>query len=109
MKKMIISVLMVVFVLALTTSAFATTISHSSSYFNSDWEYYDSGTNWVMIYGYNTSWINEDYTHTRHNTTTHTARVINGSGTFSKAKTAGSWAYVDVIHNGSPVTYEMDF
>lgn len=109
MKKLLIFALMVVFMLALTTSTFATTIERSSTYFNSDWETVVNGTDYVMVYGYNTSWINEDYCHTKHNKVRHTAMVVNGSDSYTDTQNAAVWAYVDVIHNGSPVFYYLTF
>ncbi|MBQ9543156.1 MAG: hypothetical protein IJJ76_00510 [Ruminococcus sp.] len=90
-------------------SAGATTVRATSSghSFDKAWEAYASGANYSMVYGFNTAWINEDYTWTRHNTTSHTAIVKNGKGQYSANASKKSWAKIEVTHNGSSITYKM--
>lgn len=109
MKKLLISSITALILLSSSTSAFATEITRTSSgqSFNAAWELYASGTDWVMEYGYNTAWINEDYTHTKHNSTGHTAIVQNANGSHSNSDGAGNWAEIEVTHSGSSITYKL--
>lgn len=109
MKKLFISFFVTVMLLISATSVFATEVTHTSAgqVFTSSWELYDSGTNWVMEYGFNEYFIDEDYTHAKHNSLGSTAIVQNGSGSHSGGASAGNWAVVDVVHNGSSITYKM--
>ncbi|UZD44896.1 mediterrocin family bacteriocin [Peribacillus frigoritolerans] len=109
MKKALVSASLALGLLGASTSAFATDITHTngSKGFSSPWTSYDNGTNWTMDYGFNTSAINEDFTHTKHGTTSHIAKVRNFNGTHSDADTKGNWAGIEVKHSGSTITYIM--
>ncbi|WP_148295045.1 mediterrocin family bacteriocin [Gracilibacillus boraciitolerans] len=63
----------------------------------------------TMKYGYNTSWINEDYTHTYHKNSTHTAYVKNTSKAQEKNARAGSYAKVEITHASGTVYYSYEY
>lgn len=109
MKKVLIGASVALGLLASSTSAFAAEYGYSSGgrSFTKSWEAYGSGSNWVMEYGFNTAAINEDYTHTKHSTTSHTAIVKNANGQYSDNDTKGNWAGIDVRHSGSSIVYKI--
>lgn len=109
MKKLLVGTSLALGLLASSTSAFATEKPYYSSgrSFDKSWEAYGSGTNWVIEYGYNTAAINEDYTHTKHSTTSHTAIVKNANGQYSDNDTKGNWAGIEVRHSGSSIVYKI--
>lgn len=111
MKKLLVSASLALGLLASSTSALAATYEYSSSGkgFSNSWTKYDSRTNWVIEYGFNTKLINEDFTHTKHNTLHHTAIVKNNNGAYSDEDSGGSWAGIEVTHNGSTVYYYISF
>lgn len=59
-----------------------------------------------MNYGFNTDWIDEDYTHTTHSVYDHTATVSNSNGAYSKNAGSKSWAKIEVSHKGSYIEYQ---
>ena len=81
------------------TNAYATTstVWSDGHSFEDDWEDSVDTSDWTMEYGYNTSWINEDYTHTIHYSRSHIAKVSNGVG-YSDSASAGNWAEIEVSH-----------
>ncbi|MGN7233640.1 mediterrocin family bacteriocin [Priestia megaterium] len=109
MKKVLIGATVALGLLASSTSAFAAEYGYSSGgrSFSKSWEAYGSGSNWVMEYGFNTAAINEDYTHTKHSTTSHTAIVKNANGQYSDNDTKGNWAGIEVTHSGSSIVYKI--
>ncbi|MED5050691.1 hypothetical protein P9850_02250 [Anoxybacillus rupiensis] len=111
MKKSLISASLALGLLASSTSAFAATYEYSSKgrNFDKSWTAYNSGTNWAIEYGFNTDFINEDFTHTKHSTTRHIAKVRNANGTFSDQDSAGNWAGIEVTHSGSTVYYSITY
>lgn len=111
MKKKLLCSLLALGVLGTSTAAFADTISRNSrgQSFSNDWELSTSGTNYIMNYGYNTSWINEDYTHTMHGKYDHSATVSNSNGAYSDNAGSGSWAKIEVTHSGSFIQYSLTY
>jgi hypothetical protein len=109
MKKLLICTCMALGLVASSTTVFATEVSRTSAgkSFTAPWELYASDVNWVMEYGFNTLFINEDYTHTKHNSTSHIAKVINANGTFTDSDSAGNWAEIEVTHSGQSITYKI--
>lgn len=103
MKKIFISTFIALCLLVSATSAFAITETYNSGgkTFQESWEVPQSGTNWLMKYGYNTDFWNEDYTHTYHTIYSHTAVVANGSGAYSDGDSAGNWAGIEVLHTSN--------
>jgi len=109
MKKLLICFVAALNVLALSSSVFATEVKRTSSgqSFTSAWELPASGTDWVMLYGFNKYAIDEDYTHTKHYSTSHTAIVKNNNGQFSDSDTANNWAKIEVTHSGTSIEYKL--
>jgi hypothetical protein len=62
-----------------------------------------------MKYGYNTTWINEDYTHTYHKDKTHYAYVKNTGTAQEKKGNAGKYAKVEVKHRSGTVYYSYRY
>lgn len=77
--------------------------------FADSWSLSKSGTDWVMNYGFNTDWIDEDYTHTKHNSFDHTATVANANGAYSDDDSSGYWAEIEVSHSGNSVQYSISY
>lgn len=114
MKKVLISSSLIIGILAsgfVSSTADAASQAYSSTghSFSKAWEATGEGTNWVMTYGYNTTLINEDYTHTLHNTTSHTAIVKNANGNYSSDGSKGNWAKIEVTHSGSSIQYTINY
>ena len=111
MKKRIIGILgtALVATMAFGVPVFAKSYSSDGYSFSSSWEAADSGSGWVIKYGFNTAMINEDYTHTRHDSLHHTASVSNANGTFADEDKAGQWAGIEVMHSGSTVNYGINW
>lgn len=95
--------------LGVPVSAASSSYSSSGHSFASAWEAADSGSSWTINYGFNTAWINEDYTHTLHDSLHHTATVSNANGAFSDEDSAGNWAGIEVRHSGSTVYYRISY
>lgn len=74
--------------------------------FDRAWEAYNSAYCVEMVYGYNTAWINEDYTHSMYTQDGCTAIVKNAKSTFSDSAGSQKWAKIEVCHNGSTITYK---
>lgn len=108
MKKFILGIGVTALLIGNTIPAYAGEIVKNSSSFVTDWEKVTSaGDNATMKYGYNTSYIDEDYTHTYHTTSPHTAIVGNNKGYFNKAGKAKSWAKIEITHKGNYSVYKM--
>ncbi|MBT2685973.1 hypothetical protein [Bacillus sp. ISL-37] len=94
----------------LATSADAASYTYKNSKgFTSAWSAYNSGTNWIIKYGFNTDWINEDYTHTTHAKYKSYAIVNNANGKYSSSASAGNWAKTEVRHSGTSISYTIQF
>ncbi|MGF7127719.1 hypothetical protein J2T56_002448 [Natronobacillus azotifigens] len=63
----------------------------------------------TMKYGYNTTWINEDYTHTYHKDKTHYAYVKNTGTAQEKKGNPGKYAKVEVRHRPGTVYYSYSY
>jgi len=62
----------------------------------------------VLTYGYNTLFINEDFSHGYHAKKAHYASVSNGRGSFTSGNVKkGKTAKIEVRHSGSTVRYSM--
>ena len=112
MKKITALLLVVMFlaiVIAEPASAASSTYSSTGRGFSQAWEATASGTSWLIKYGYNTAWINEDYTHTYHSSKSHVAIVSNANGSFTDYDIGGYWAGIEVTHSGSYVTYTISY
>lgn len=117
MKKLIISLSVALLLLTSATPTLATTLYQTSigHTFSESWSASCSGFDevpgvwWNMIYGYNTDWINEDFTHTNHTTKTHLAKVQNNNGMFSDEASANNWAEIEVVHSGTTITYYITY
>ncbi|AJA48562.1 hypothetical protein CPAST_c24930 [Clostridium pasteurianum DSM 525 = ATCC 6013] len=107
-SKKIIAVLALLAILVPYTNAKATTdmVTSAGHSFNNDWEASVTSSRYKYIYGYNTSWINEDYVHAIHYDYQHDAAVSNGGGG-SGRDSAGpnSWAKIEITHKSSAVNY----
>ncbi|MCY1689923.1 hypothetical protein OVA29_03105 [Exiguobacterium sp. SL14] len=102
MKTLVASAL-AVGLLASSSSALA--YSSSGQTFTKSWEKSATTTNSVINYGFNDFLIDEDYTHTKHMTRSHTAEVVNGNGTHADSNSKGNWAKIEVQHKGSTIHY----
>jgi hypothetical protein len=115
MKKLFISALIAVSALSgFATNAFAFEKAHDSvtegKTFSSSWQLADQSVGvWEMKYGFNTAWINEDYTHTYHNSLSSTAVVRNDNGTYDNQAGSQKWAKIEVTHNGTKIFYKIKF
>ncbi|WP_146551439.1 hypothetical protein [Rummeliibacillus sp. SL167] len=93
-----------------TKSVDAASHSYSNSKgFSSSWSAKDSGTNWLIKYGFNTAYIDEDYTWTTHTSKTSYAIVNNANGKYSDSASAANWAKVEVRHKGTSIKYTIQF
>lgn len=60
-------------------------------------------------YGFNMKAIDEDYTHTYHETKEHTAYVKNTHRAQTKTKAAGTYAYCEITHASGTVYYRYSY
>jgi len=75
--------------------------------FSSDWQVTAYDTNAILIYGYNTVLINEDYSWAYHTEREHSGEVWNATGAFSSGrKAANNAAKIEVRHNGTSIQYQ---
>lgn len=107
MKKALVSASLALGLLASSTTAFA--YSSTGKSFSDSWTKYDSGTSWVIEYGFNESWVDEDFTHTKHDTKHHTAIVKNSNGSYADEDGAKNWAGIEVSHKGSTIYYYINY
>lgn len=108
MKK-IMSILMISVMLVSSTvvvNAASYTENSKGRSFADDWSATPINTSErTFKYGYNTTLINEDYTHTYHRTKTHHAYVKN-TGTVEDSKgTSGNYAKSEITHHAGTVYY----
>ncbi len=110
MKKKIIRFLSVVLAATMVTGfpVYAESYRNTKG-FTEAWDAADSSPNWRIEYGYNTRFINEDYTHTLHFSKNHTAMVSNANGSFARSNNPGQWAIIEVTHSGNSVTYSIAY
>lgn len=79
----------------------------SGKSFDSDWQAIAYDGDATLIYGYNTVFINEDYSHAYHTSREHSAEVSNDRGSFgSSKKAAGKEASIEVRHKGTNIQYQ---
>lgn len=109
-SKKIISTLTLLVMLVSSKPVFASEykVWSGSHTFTSSWEVPVYGSDWVMKYGFNTFLINEDYTHTKHNSVEHMAVVVNKYSSNNMAE-AGYWAKIEVRHNSDTVLYGIKY
>ena len=60
-------------------------------------------------YGYNTTLINEDYTHTYHRSYSHSAYVKNSGSAYEKEASKGKYAKAEIQHHSGTVFYEYNY
>ncbi|KZE64059.1 hypothetical protein AWM68_13205 [Fictibacillus phosphorivorans] len=114
MKKMKYAVAACVLAMSFGTSANAATESTNSSAlgksFSSAWSktVINTSTKTFKV-GYNTSWINEDYTHTYHSGNSHTAYVKNTGSAQTLKGSAGSYAKAEIQHHSGTVYYSYTY
>ena len=93
-----------------TTEADAASISASSTNFSSAWgleKKTSDGAGWLK-YGYNTSWINEDYAHGYYKNSRHYSHIQNANGYHTGPDVAaGNISTIEVRHSGNYVNYAM--
>lgn len=95
---------------AFTDSADAAVYTNGKHSFSSSWHEKEAPTeNSLIKFGFNTDWINEDYTWTTDSGKKTWAYVHNNDGEHSDSASAASWAKVEVKHSGSSVKYEIKF
>lgn len=112
MKKKISGVLSVTLMAILLTGITVNAESYTSGNkgFSKSWELSDKSPNkWEIVYGFNTTFINEDYTHTYHFSKHHTATVTNANGSYANDANAGRWAKIEVTHSGNSVKYSISY
>jgi hypothetical protein len=113
MKKPIIAVLTLALLLPLgSTGASAKVYKEDSGSrsFSKAWSSTPVNTSErTFKYGYNTTAINEDYTHTYHRTKGHTAYVKNISNQQTLNKSKGSYAKAEIRHKSGKVFYEYSY
>ncbi len=105
--KNIIGAFVFLGILAASTVIYCNSNGNQLYTFSQSWELvnYDSKGQWEMVYGYNTEWINEDYTHTRHYYKSHTAIVQNDNGVHWNTAVADKWAKVETAHKGRDIKH----
>ncbi|MGG4142389.1 hypothetical protein ABEW34_04590 [Paenibacillus algorifonticola] len=109
MKKLLLSTMVAVSALSgFASNAFAFEKAYDNvtagKTFSQSWQLGDQQVGvWEVKYGFNTSWINEDYTHAYHNSLSVTAIVRNDTNTFQNETSAQNWAKIEVVHNGAKV------
>lgn len=93
------------------TPVFAQTHTFNSAgqSFNQSWELTGGDGNYLIKYGFNTAFIDEDYTHTYHSSKHHVATVTNSRGSYSDEDYGGSWAGIEVRHSGNYITYSISY
>jgi hypothetical protein len=108
--SIVLSLLLFVGVFAMGTGvANATTYSYDSSgrSFSKGWSSTPvDDANRTMKYGFNTTAIDEDYTHTYHRTKSHTAYVKNSARAQTKKGAAGNYSKPEIQHASGKVYYE---
>lgn len=112
MKKNFSTFLAICFIaVCCATPTFAATKTYDSNgmSFERPWELTAGNGGWLMKSRYNTTWINEDYTHTYHSSKHHVATVSNSNGSFSDEGNGGNWAGIEVRHNSNYVIYSMSY
>ena len=116
MKKIALMVLlMMILILAMTQTAFASEASllsatSSGKSFSKAWQATKSsntGGKHILTYGYNTTLINEDYAYAYSNGWKHRSKVKNDRETFKgPIKWANDgWSDIEVRHKGSSIKY----
>lgn len=116
MKKRVFKMVAVLTAVIMVTSnaptASADTVTNGDNNFEKAWEIsilVDDGQG-VLTYGYNTLFFNEDYSHAYHSDYNHYAFLKNENGAFSGSnKKAGKWSKIEVIHNGTSITYGIAY
>jgi len=118
MKRTIFVLIMImILVFAMTQTAFASETSlisksnvEEGKTFSSSWQLtrylYSGGANY-LTFGYDTSFIHEDYAYANSDGWQHRSKVQNDRGSFKgpiKSATDG-WSDIEVTHKGSTVYY----
>lgn len=105
--------LLLIFTISLSASIVGATTHKANSKgksFKSSWSHTPINTsNRTFKYGYDTTLINEDFTHTYHRTKKHTAYVKNTARAQSKTKSKGTYAKVEIRHASGTVYYSFSY
>ncbi|WP_141903961.1 hypothetical protein [Lysinibacillus sp. Y5S-8] len=74
-----------------------------SGSFSKDWELYSASSDnkATITYGYNTSWINEDYVWANHSTKDHYGALYNGAWHAAPSKSATELSKIEVRHDAA--------
>lgn len=83
--------------------------NNGSHTFKKSWSVPVSTKIYRMTFGYNTSWINEDFTHAFVVDRTHSAVVNNANGTFSTEASKNQYAKIEVRHSGTKILYGISY
>lgn len=108
--KKIITVLTLLGVLLIPTNAHAQQWKVlGPGTFTEPWELSQGDSSFGFRYGYNTSWIDEDYCHSIYSGN-HTAAISNGNGGYESGYVkGGNWAKIEVRHKGTSIWYGMNY
>lgn len=113
LKGLVVSFLTLAFLIGGVTQVSAASYTYDSSgrSFSKAWSSTPINTSIrTFKYGYNTRAINEDYTHTYHKNTKHTAYVKNTNRAQEKTGKAGKYSKVEITHkSGGKVFYTYSY
>lgn len=107
-KAISIMTLLAVLALPATVQAQQWKVNNDGRTFEQAWEAQEGDSSFGFIYGYNTTWINEDYCHSIYQYY-HDAALSNARGGFSSGASGGNWAKIEVRHSGTAVWYGMNY
>ncbi|MDD5927089.1 MAG: hypothetical protein PUD12_02725 [Firmicutes bacterium] len=111
-RKILVSLLlcMALLICAIPVNAATYTANSSGQSFSEAWSVTKINTSVrTFKYGYNTTWINEDYTHTYHRTKDCYAYVKNSGAAYQKNAVAGKYAKAEITHHTGTVYYEYGY
>lgn len=111
-KVLLLSVLTLALFVGSATPIGAATYNYSSKgkSFKKAWSTMPINTaDRTMKYGYNTLFINEDYTHTFHKSKAHYAYVKNSGSAYEKPGSKGKYAKAEIRHHSGTVFYRYRY
>lgn len=101
---------LILFISTIPVNAATYTANSSGRSFSKSWSVTKINTSErTFKYGYNTTLINEDYTHTYHRTKSHRAYVKNTGVAYEKKASGGNYAKAEVTHHSGTVYYEYNY
>lgn len=111
LKKTVAFMLAMCMILAaVPVSAAEYNANSSGKKFSGDWNVTSINTETrTFKYGFNTAAIDEDYTHTYHETKQHTAYVKNSARVQSVVKAEGKYAKAEIRHAAGTVYYRYSY